>query len=126
MNPEYQFKVEKLTDKEKIVDGLLSSGHIVSCEQKFGHYEISVYGKQTVSGKGGKPTDWFEKNTTPAIIKTPYYPPTTAYFGTGSITTTPGYTTTVMNCNVSEEADLEKIKDAITKAVEFGTREVME
>jgi hypothetical protein len=89
MKPEYQFKVEKLTDKEKVLDGLLSSGHIVSCEQKFGHYEISVYGKQRVDGKGGKPTDWFNNMDKPPgdgiYIKTPYYPSTTAYLGTASI-----------------------------------------
>lgn len=126
MKPEYKFNVEKLTDKEQVVNGLMNSGYIVSCQQKFGYYEISVYGKERVDGKGQKNTEWFDKMDNPQvspvpfiikthpntiddmIVKTPYIPPTTAYFGAPSITTL---------TNVSVE-DKEKEIETIVKAIE--------
>lgn len=118
MKPEYQFNVEGLTNKEKVLSGLMDSGYIVSCKTRLGGWEISVYGKERVDGRGHKQTEWFEKmdksKIEDKITKTPYYPPTTTYFGTGSITCSPDITTTV---SYSAE-DKTKAIETIVKAIE--------
>ena len=88
MKPEYQFKVEKLTDKEQVVSGLLSSGYILSVKERFGFYEVSVYGKERIDGNGLK-SDWTVKSDPSThMITTPYiYSPdvTTTTIGSGNI-----------------------------------------
>lgn len=121
MKPEYKFNVEGLVNKEKVLSGLMESGYIVSCKSRVGGWEISVYGKERLDGQGHKQTEWFEKMDKPKvedmITKTPYYPPTVAYFGTNSITT-PAYVATVTNCSSVE--DKTKEIETIVKAIEHN------
>lgn len=108
MKPEYQFKVEKLTNKEQVVSGLLSSGYILSVKERFGFYEVSVYGKERVDGNGLK-SDWTAMPAdASAYIKTPYYPSTTAYLSS----------TTVTSAVDAKDLDEQKMKDIIKKAID--------
>jgi hypothetical protein len=96
MKPEYQFKVEGLVSKEQVVSGLMASGYILSVNKRFGDiYEISVYGKERVDGKGLKKSDWFEKMDKPEVTSSPWKTTgvnegikVTSGIGTGTITTT--------------------------------------
>lgn len=117
MKPEYQLKVEGLTNKEQVMSGLLSSGYILSCQKKFGDiYEISVYGKERVDGNGSKPSDWFEKTDKPSK-PTPYIHPYT----TPVPDKNPMWDTTKIWCgSMTQAADCTAIPDSI------GVRTVIE
>lgn len=112
MTPEYKFRVEGLVAKEQVVSGLFESGYILSVKKRFDNtYEITVYGKERVDGKGGKATDWMEKHgkvggngiiDTPSVTSTTKLPNTTPIpwvtsTGSGSITTAVDAISTITN-----------------------------
>ena len=121
MKPEYQFKVDGLVNKEKVLSGLMESGYIVSCKTRVGNtWEISVYGKERVDGGGHKPTDWYEKMDVPSLPQSPI-PNTTltpwiTTTSTGTYNPKGGITYTVNNTS-----DM-----VLREPAGFGTREVME
>jgi hypothetical protein len=108
MKPEYTFKVEGLANKEKVVSGLMESGYIVSCKQGISGYDISVYGKERVDGKGHKHTDWYEKSGI-TISTTPNIMPAITYFGAPSITSV---------ATISVEDKKDENMETVIKAIE--------
>jgi hypothetical protein len=57
MTPEYKLTIEGQAAKDSVLGGLLHSGYMLSVKRTIGeNYEISVYGKERVDGKGIKYT----------------------------------------------------------------------
>lgn len=58
MTPEYKIKIEGAGNVEKLVQVLLENNYVVSAKRTLlDNYEISLYGKERVDGKGMKSSE---------------------------------------------------------------------
>jgi hypothetical protein len=113
MTPEYKFNIEGLINKEKIVGGLMDSGYILSVKKRLNDlYEISIYGKERLDGKGSKPSDFFkEPVSSTGVINTPWVSATTDTHGSY----------TVNNHDPKFLVDADEIAKSINKVVTTST-----